>query len=137
MRVVIDTNVLLVSISSKSKYHPIYQAVLNGSIELCFSNSILEEYEEILSKRWNPDVAQNVVASLLKSPHAVLVDPRFKWLLINQDPDDDKFVDCAIAANAVYLATNDAHFNKLKNADTYPPINILNVDELLALVSEL
>lgn len=49
MRVVIDTNALLVSISSKSKYHPIYQAVLNGSIELCFSNSILEEYEEILS----------------------------------------------------------------------------------------
>ena len=109
MRVVIDTNVLLVSISSKSKYHLIYQAILNGSIELCFSNSMLEEYEEILSKRWNSNVAQNVVASLLKSPHAVLVDPRFKWLLINQDPDDDKFVDCAIAANAVYLATNDAH----------------------------
>lgn len=137
MRVVIDTNVLLVSISSKSKYHPIYQAILSGSIELCFSNSMLEEYEEILSKRWNSNVAQNVVASLLKSPHAVLVDPRFKWLLINQDPDDDKFVDCAIAANAIYLATNDAHFNQLKNADTYPPINILNADELLELVSEL
>lgn len=137
MRVVIDTNVLLVSISSKSKYHPIYQAILNGGIELCFSNSMLEEYEEILSKRWNSNVAQNVVASLLKSPHAVLVDPRFKWLLINQDPDDNKFVDCAIAANAVYLATNDAHFNQLKNADTYPPINILNADELLELVSEL
>ena len=137
MRVVIDTNILLVSISSKSKFHPIYQAILNGNIELCFSNSILEEYEEIIAKRWNPNVAQNVIASLLKCQHVNFIDPRFKWLLISQDPDDDKFVDCAIAANAIYLATNDAHFNQLKNADTYPPLNILNADELLQLISQL
>lgn len=135
MRVVIDTNILLISISSKSKFHPIYQAILNGSIELCFSNSILEEYEEIIAKRWNPNVAQNVIASLLKCPHVNFIDPRFKWLLISRDPDDDKFVDCAIAANALYLATNDAHFNQLKNVDTYPPLNILNAEELLELIS--
>lgn len=137
MRVVIDTNILLISISSKSKFHPIYQAILNGGIELCFSNSIIEEYEEIIAKRWNPNVAQNVVTSLLKSPYVKFIDPRFNWLLVKQDPDDDKFVDCAIAANALYLATNDTHFNQLKSGDTYPPLNIIDATELLDLISSL
>lgn len=136
MRVVLDTNVLLVSVSSKSKFHPIYQAVLNGEIELCISNSILEEYEEIIAKRWSPNVAQNVVNSLLKSPQVHFIDPRFKWLMVVQDPDDDKFVDCAIAANALYLVTNDAHFNHLKDAEVYPPLNIIGAEELLELLEE-
>ena len=36
-------------------------------------------------------------------------------LLINADPDDNKFFDIAVAANADYLVTNDAHFNMVKN----------------------
>lgn len=137
MRVVLDTNVLLVSVSSKSKFHPIYQAVFNGDIELCVSNSILEEYEEIIAKRWSPNVAQNVINSLLKSPYVHLIDPRFKWLMVVRDPDDDKFVDCAIAANAIYLVTNDAHFNLLKGAEVYPPLNIIGAEELLGLLDKL
>jgi len=131
MRVVLDTNVLLVSVSSKSKFHPIYQAVLNGTLEVCVSNSILEEYEEIIAKRWSSNVAQNVINSLLKSPYVHLIDPRFNWLMVVQDPDDDKFVDCAIAANALYLVTNDAHFNPLKAPEVYPPLNIIGAEELL------
>lgn len=134
MRVVLDTNVLLVSVSSKSKFHPIYQAILMGNIELCVSNSILEEYEEIIAKRWNVTVAQNVVNSLLKSPYVQFIDPRFKWLLVHQDPDDNKFADCAVAANAIYLVTNDGHFNQLKNGDNYPPLNIITADEFLELL---
>lgn len=47
--IVIDTNVLLVSISGKSKYHWIYKALLSGKFNLLLSNDILNEYEEIIS----------------------------------------------------------------------------------------
>lgn len=38
----------------------------------------------------------------------------FRWNLIAQDADDNKYVDCAIAGNADILVTNDKHFNALK-----------------------
>lgn len=133
MRVVIDTNILLVSVSSRSTFHPIYKAILSGKIELCVSTSILQEYEEIMGLRWNSIVAGNTVDALLRSPHIHLIDPRFKWISIYSDPDDDKFVDCAVASNALYLATNDRHFNFLKNV-VFPPVNIINAEELLQIV---
>ncbi|MBL0263639.1 MAG: PIN domain-containing protein [Leptospiraceae bacterium] len=47
----------------------------------------------------------------------------FKWRLIETDPDDNKFVDCAIAANAEYLATEDNHFQVLSHiSKTQVPI---------------
>ena len=107
MRVVIDSNVLLVSISRRSKHHPIFQAILNGTITLCVSNSILEEYEEKIAEHWSPTVANNTVETLMKSPYVMRFDPRYDWLLIAADPDDDKFADCAVASNALYLVTND------------------------------
>jgi uncharacterized protein len=133
MRVVIDTNILLVSISSRSKFHPIYRAVLDGLLELCVSNSILQEYEEILGLHWNPVVAANTIDSLLRSPYVQLIDPRFKWSLIHADPNDDKFVDCAVAANALYLATNDTDFNVLKTSG-FPPLNIIDAQMLLQIL---
>ena len=137
MRVVIDTNVLLVAVSPKSKMHPIFQAILNGKVQLCISNSILEEYEEILSRYWSPMVAQNVIMALIKSPFIVKIDPRFRWTSIFEDPDDDKFVDCAVASAAEYLVTNDKHFDILKQRNSFPPINIINEIDFLNTISKI
>ena len=53
MRVVIDTNVLLVSISTKSRYRPIFDALLEGKYQLAISNEILSEYMEVLERKAN------------------------------------------------------------------------------------
>ena len=105
MRVVIDTNVLLVSISRKSRYHPIFQAILDGSVELCISNAILEEYQEIIGREWSPTMAENVTEVLLKSPSVLRFDPHYNWVLIKDDPDDDKFADCAVASSAYFFSS--------------------------------
>ncbi len=52
----------------------------------------------------------------------------FFWKLIPQDMDDEKFVDCAIAAGSEYLITNDRHFSHLKNLP-FPIVNVVNEDE--------
>ncbi len=64
-RVVIDTNVLLVSISSKSKYHWIFEKLLNSEFELFITNDVLMEYEEIISSKYNSNVAKNIIRTLL------------------------------------------------------------------------
>jgi uncharacterized protein len=50
MKIILDTNVFLVCISSKSKYHPILTALRNRKIFLCLSHEIQLEYEEIFEK---------------------------------------------------------------------------------------
>ena len=48
--------------------------------------------------------------------------------MITNDADDNKFVDCAIAANADYIVTNDKHFQILQTVD-FPKVNIISVEE--------
>ena len=49
------------------------------------------------------------------------------WQLL-QDADDNKFADCAIAANADYLITNDKDFNILKQIN-FPKISVVTIQE--------
>ena len=128
LRVVIDTNVLLVAISSKSEYHWIFKNLLNGSYELYISNEILMEYEEIISSKFNSEVAQDVLRALLMLPNVLQTAIYFKWNLISEDPDDNKFVDCAVSANVDYLVSNDNHFSILESID-FPKISIIKAKE--------
>lgn len=50
--------------------------------------------------------------------------------LIIADPDDNKFVDCAIAANARFIVTEDHHFNVLKDI-TFPSVAVVSIDDFL------
>lgn len=66
--------------------------------------------------------------SLKELSNVVQTDIFYKWLLIQSDPDDDKFVDCAIAGNVDFLVTNDRHYNILKTIG-FPPINVISLEE--------
>lgn len=63
-------------------------------------NDILMEYTEIFSRFYNPAVAESFLTALLYSPFVDKTDAYYTWWLIEQDVDDNKFVDCAIAASA-------------------------------------
>ena len=126
LRVVLDTNVLLVSISSKSKYHWIYQALLQKKFELFITNDILTEYEEIIARRWHPEVAQSVIRVLLELNNVHLTTISFQMGLIEEDADDNKFADCAFANNVHCLVTQDSHFNVLKNL-SFPKIIVADI----------
>lgn len=132
LRIIIDTNVLLVSISSKSKYHWIYQKLLNGDFDLYISNDILMEYEEIIDSKYSSNVAKDVIRSLLMLPNVHQLNIYYKWNLIDADADDNKFVDCAVSANAHYLVSNDNHFSILKKIE-FPKVEILKASEFKAI----
>jgi len=60
-RFVIDTNVLLVSISRNSPYHWIFEALLHHEFDFAVTSDILAEYEEVISEKYSALVARNVV----------------------------------------------------------------------------
>lgn len=128
--VVIDTNCLLQIIARKSPYRPIWDAFLEGRFTLCVSDEILDEYQEILEQQISSTVAENVVMLILNLANVQLVDPHFRMGLITADPDDNKFVDCAFAAGADYLVSEDNHFRVLHDTP-FPQLNLVTLDEFL------
>jgi putative PIN family toxin of toxin-antitoxin system len=133
MKVVLDTNILLVSIPKKSPYRIIFDALLAGKFELIISNEILSEYTEIIAQKTNDIVATNITEMLLSLSNVKKQDVFYKWNLIEIDKDDNKFVDCAVAGNADYLVSNDKHFNCLKVVE-FPKLNLVTIDEFIGLL---
>lgn len=133
MRIVLDTNCLLASLSRRGAYFNIWRGLQEGKYTLCVSNEILEEYEEIIAQKTNSVIASNVVQTLLNAPSVELIDAFFRFDLIKNDPDDNKFVDCAIAGNATFVVSNDSHFDVLKEID-FPKLTLKNLREFAAML---
>ena len=125
--IVLDTNCLLVCIAASSRFHIVWTSFLNENYRLCVSNEVLTEYEEIIAKKISPAFADMIIQIILNSENVVFTHPTFRFNLIGSDPDDNKFVDCAIVAGADYIVTNDKHFNVLKNID-FPKVNIIDIE---------
>lgn len=132
-RIVLDTNCLVASLARNSEYYPVWKGLQEGRYTLCVTNEILEEYQEIIEQKTSPVVAENVVNLLLKSENVVFVDTYFCLRLIESDPDDNKFVDCAFAASATYIVSDDNHFDVLKDI-SFPPILVLKLKAFLAML---
>ena len=107
--------------------------MLSGNICLCVNTEILNEYEEILSQKISPEVANNVVEAIARLHSTVYQEIYVHFGLIHDDEDDNKFADCAIASGAEFIVTNDKHYNVLKRTP-WPNINVLNIKDFLNLL---
>jgi len=110
-----------------SKYNWLWQSFRDKKFILCYTDEILNEYQEIISNYYSATLAKYVIDAILNAPHAEPITVYYKWQLITNDPDDNKFVDCAVSANANYIVTQDKHFNILKKID-FPKVNVVNID---------
>lgn len=127
-KLVLDTNILVAIIGRKSPYRWIFDRLIDGKLGLCVSNEILLEYREVLERKTSTEVANNVIDFLIVHPATNLTQTYFNFGLITEDADDNKFVDCAIAANAQAIVSNDRHFQILKTID-FPRVSILTLVE--------
>ena len=132
-KIVLDTNCLISSLSKSGQYYPVWKGLQTGQYVLCVSTDILEEYAEIITQKMSVEVAANVIHLLLESQYVELVNPYFSLHLIESDHDDDKFVDCAFAANATYIVSDDRHYEVLKDVD-FPKLLVLKLKEFLGLL---
>jgi putative PIN family toxin of toxin-antitoxin system len=133
MKIVLDSNILLVAIGRRSRFRPIWDAFIEGRYQLIISDEITYEYEELLQRQSAPGVAEIVMEIFIESPDVIFQHIYYNWNAIKSDPDDNKFFDVAIAANADYLVTNDAHFNVI-NESSFPSVKIISADIFLDLL---
>ncbi|MCB9281230.1 MAG: putative toxin-antitoxin system toxin component, PIN family [Lewinellaceae bacterium] len=123
-RIVLDTNVLLVSISSKSRLHWIFRKLVAGEFFLCVTTEILSEYAEIIERYMGEEASVATMGVLENLPNLVLITTYFRFNLLN-DEDDNKFSDCAVAANADFIVSHDKDF-KILNSVSFPKIQVID-----------
>ncbi|MDX1907743.1 MAG: putative toxin-antitoxin system toxin component, PIN family [Bacteroidia bacterium] len=128
MRVVLDTNVLLVSISDRSPYHWVFLGLLQGEYELCVTTDILFEYAEIIERHMGVEASESLQGTLDNLSNVLLTTSYFRFDLITKDRDDNKFVDCAVAANAHFIVSEDRDFRVLETIP-FPKIEVLSLKE--------
>lgn len=131
-KIVLDTNCLIQSISSRSPYRKIWDSFFDGTNLLCVTTSILNEYEEILNLLTNEDTAKYIIDAIVSSPYTRFINVYFDFNLIQKDPDDNKFVDCAIFANADFIVSDDKHFNELGSVE-FPKVLVVRLDDFARL----
>ncbi len=129
-RIVLDTNCLIQSIPRHSRYNIVWQSFVSGKNILCVSNEIIDEYIEIIQRLVNYKVAEYIVKTIVNSPFTEFITPFYKFQLITSDPDDNKFVDCAIAANAKCIVTNDRHYDILSKIE-FPCVEYMSLDNFV------
>lgn len=131
MRVVLDTNVLLAALPNSSKSHSIFLELIRGTYEVCITTDILSEYEEVFQRRANKQIAGLALDVLEILPNIIRINKYYFWRLITNDPDDNKFVDCAVSANADFIVSDDKHFQVLKQVG-FPKVEVIGTLAFLA-----
>ena len=132
MKIVLDTNIILSSISTYSPFRIVIDKLLDAKFELIISNEVLLEYEEKIAEKFSKAAASNFIDALLMLPNVTRVNPLFfSWLL--QDRDDNKFLDLYYTGRANYLVTNDSDFDILKQI-TKPEHHVIKLEEFFDLI---
>ncbi len=126
LKIVPDTNALLCSISRRSAYAIILDKLYQNSYELYLSHDILLEYEEKITALFSRETAELLIGAFSLLNNLKKTEIHFNLNLITADPDDNKFSDCAFAANVHYLVTDDKHFHVLKSIP-FPAINVITL----------
>lgn len=129
--IVLDTNCLISSLKRTSRYYPVWRDFIAGKYCLCFTDDILNEYQEIIEERTgSAEIARNVISAIQNRSNTKHIEVYFHFELIQTDKDDNKFVDCAIKANAKYIVSNDYHFNVLKRIP-FPHVDVIDIFHFL------
>ena len=115
LKLVIDTNVLITTINRRNPEFLIYQAFEQKLFDWIVSTEVLTEYAEQLTNFYSEATANFVLDILCTATNVVFAEPYYRWGIIEEDPEDNKFADLALSTSADALLTFDKHFNVFKN----------------------
>ena len=114
MKIILDTNVLISGIFFAGPPYRILKAWQEGKIKLIVSEEILAEYQKVaeeLSQQF-PSVDIDQILELLII-HAEIIDTQEFQVTICEDPDDNKFISCALASKSKIIVSGDKHLLKI------------------------
>lgn len=126
MKAVLDTNVLISGVISTGVTHDVVVAGFNGEYRIVVTVATLTEFRETLLKypekfHMDREEVQKEVETVRY--FAEFVEPDEEITAVEDDPDDDKFLEAAVAGNVDYLVSGDSH---LLDLDTFRGIEIVD-----------
>jgi putative PIN family toxin of toxin-antitoxin system len=124
MRVILDTNVFISGIFFSGPPSQILKAWANQSLQIILSQQILDEYqrvsEELSSQFQEIDILPIIE---LVTIHGQFIDTQGLDISVCEDPDDDKFLECAVAGKCKIIISGDKHLLKLSG---YEGISVMS-----------
>jgi putative PIN family toxin of toxin-antitoxin system len=124
LKIVIDTNVFISSFFGGIP-KDIINLWKNGKVVLCLSQSIAEEYIEVLNRLGlkNKKEIQKLTRLLAEGYNSIFTSKTPNIKIVEADPDDNKFIECAVALDCKFIISGDKH---LKNIKRYIDIEIMS-----------
>ena len=129
MNIVIDTNVFVSSFfgGNPKKVVDLWKT---GQLKICVTNEIIEEYFEVLERFGlkDPEKKNELLTLFRKAYFLIFCSKTEKLKIVKSDPDDDKFIECAIALSADFIVSGDKDLLEIKK---YLGIKIINPKDFL------
>ncbi len=132
--IVVDTNLfvsgLLNPLSGKPAKLIDFLPLRHKKYQLLVSRKIFKEYEAVLNRfeRISSTKRKKLLAKI--RAHSVWINPKKSFTVIKDDPDDNKFLECAAAGKADFIVSGDKHLLALKE---FHGIKIITINECLTL----
>ncbi len=126
MKIVVDTNVVISGIFFGGNPRKIVEAVAAGSIDAYATTEIIDEYTEIIDsmiERKQGRINQSILSPLFSAMKIIETGTNID---VCRDPDDNKFIECAVDAKALYIVSGD---NDLLDIKEYDGIRIITAKE--------
>ncbi len=129
LKAVIDTNVFISSFFG-GILREIIEYWKNGKLTLCLSGEIVEEYIEVLDRIGLQDKkeSQKLIKLFAENYNSIFTSTTPTLNIVADDPDDNKFIECAVALESKIIISGDKH---LKNIRKYIDIQILSSKEFV------
>ena len=123
MNIVIDTNVVISGTFFGGAPRKVLEAVVSDNVSAFATTEIVDEYHEIVQEmisRKQGNLSPFVLATFIGRLHMIETTTTVS---ASRDPDDDKFLECAIDSKSLYIVSGDKDLLDLEN---YKGIEIIN-----------
>lgn len=129
IRVVVDTNVFVSSFFGGNP-RKIIDLWKTGQITLCLSRPIIDEYINVLSRMGlqNERELEELLSLFAHGYHVLFTSKTPNLSIVEKDPDDDKFIECAVALNSKHIISGD---KALREIEDYMGIKIKSPKQFL------
>jgi putative PIN family toxin of toxin-antitoxin system len=128
MRIVVDTNVIVSALVFGGLPRRVFEVVESGRCELYYSAEIENETRRVLRDKfgWDGDRLDRYLPALWNMGERAT--PRRRVNAVKEDPDDNRILECALAAGADVIVSGDGHLLRLAS---YEGVAILTPREFL------
>lgn len=116
IKVVFDTNVFVSSFFGGNP-RKVVNLWKTGEVTLCLSRPIIDEYIEVLRRLGLQDEKElgELLGLFARGFHVVFTAKTHELHVVDDDPDDNKFIECAVALKAEYIITGDKALTSIQD----------------------